>query len=191
MKTTARSTSVLSRSGLPPFARHRANAVLRMADHDALSLRDHFRPRSLVAELRRAGEPGLVAVLADLVVHVFAASRGLRARRCRELDLADRHDATDDVLVRLIRALHSARDPLRDDHRDRDRHGEREHDHNGELLPVLDRGDVLGVFLHGRSWSGSGLQCRRRRDGDVIRESRRPPISKAIRNGVALYRGGT
>ena len=139
--------------------RHRADARDRVFVGELRSLRDHFRPRRLVADLVRAGEPVLVAGLAHLLVDLVAGQRALGTARHGELDLADRLDPVQHRMVVVGRALGAAGNELGNEDDQRDRDDERRDDDDDELLPVLDRGFVL-VIAHGRSWSDGGRDAR-------------------------------
>src|SRR6266513_5162584 len=152
------------------LGRHRALAFQRRLQQAIRAVREVRRPRRLVAELRRAGDPGRVAQHAGGVVHLLAIGllRG-RGRTSRlgfrggrtfaagggvggtELDPADGPQACRDRLVghRIRIGGGMAHHQLHQQDNGDDRHEERKHDHHDQLLRRLDEGRMRIVVAHG------------------------------------------
>ncbi len=137
------------------FRRHAADALGCVVDRGRLPFRDNFRPRRLVAELRRARDAGFVAVLADLIEHLLAASLSFGRAGLGDIDLADGPDARDDVDVAFLRAFLPARDELRQEDDQHDGHDEGHGDDGDELSGGFDPRFVLDA--HWCSWSDGGI----------------------------------
>ena len=151
MNTTARLTSSSVRSLLPPRGGIALKPLIACSNVSLLALRDDLGPCRLVADLGRARESRLVARLADLAVDLLAG------RACPSGRSASASTTVPTGWMRAstrsefsCHAVLAARDELREQGGDRDRHGERQQDDDDELLRGLDRGRMLF------SWCGFG-----------------------------------
>src|SRR5690242_9616928 len=108
---------VVGEAGVATLRRHRAAlplvAVDRMLDERALALGDARRPERLVADLRRAGDAGFVARLADLREHLLAAHVPARGRRLGDHDSAERLDALEHLRLVFAHVARAAGEELR------------------------------------------------------------------------------
>src|SRR5205823_9922639 len=108
-----------------------------------------WRPRRLVADLRRPGDARLVARSAHRLHHFLAALGARRAARGAELDVTDRLQALRHRFgrerIRIRAAL--AGDELHEKHDADHRYGERRDDDDDELLRRLDERDRKSTRL--------------------------------------------
>src|SRR5436190_19799156 len=120
--------------------RHRADTLDGIGDHLAQSFLDERRPGRLVAELRRAGDAGLVAVGADRFVDLLPGAAAGGGAGGTELDPADGLQAFRDRLVghRVRIGGGTAHHQLHQQDNGDDRHHERKHDHHDQLARRFD-----------------------------------------------------
>ena len=135
--------------------RHHARLALEALDrvlHEGLlALRDPRLPRRFIANFRRAGEAWFVTRLAHLREHLLPGHAARRRGRFGDHDRSDRLDPLEDALFGFVGVPHAAREQLRQDRDDRDRHEERQYYDDDELLRGLDRGGMRVMFRHDES----------------------------------------
>src|SRR5256884_7513667 len=131
--------------------RHRADTLDGFANHLAQSFLDARRPGRLVAELRRAGDAGLVAVGADRFVDLLPGAAAGGGAGGTELDPAHGLQAFRDRLVghRIRIGGGTAHHQLHQQDNGDDRHHERKQDHHDQLLGRLDEGWMRIAGAHG------------------------------------------
>src|SRR5205807_1006362 len=142
---------VVGKRRVAALGRHRALAFQRRLQQASRAVHEVRRPRRLVAELRRAGDAGLVAVGADRFVDLLPGAAAGGGAGGTELDPAHGLQAFRDRLVghRVRIGGGTAHHELHQQDNADDRHHERKQDHHDQLLGRLDEGWMRIAGAHG------------------------------------------
>src|SRR5437773_1842063 len=184
---------VVGKRRIAAARRHRADTLDGIGDHLAQSFLDERRPGRLVAELRRAGDAGLVAVGADRFVDLLPGAAAGGGAGGTELDPADGLQAFRDRLVghRIRIGGGTAHHQLHQQDNADDRHHERKHDHHDQLPRRLDEGRMRIAGAHG-STSNKGMILHGSMAGHlrypVHRHRSRMAVDREARLGTAAGR---
>src|ERR1051325_3849525 len=143
---------VVGQRGVAAAGRHRAFAFERNRQHALQSILEPRPPRLRSAVLRRARHTGRVAGAAGGLHDGLAGTRARGRRRSAEFNPGHGPDARRHGIgcQRIGIRARAVRHELHDQDNSQDRHEEREHDRNDELLRSLDEGGVRVVHGHGR-----------------------------------------